>query len=359
MSAPNLAPAVSFFSVLTAEPLRPLHALVRAAGERFRPSQITLHAGPAAADEGCAATILRERGAGQCPTIVLGGLVPDALEQVFLLRRALLRSGDLYYVHYPRGGFCLATLCGQLDRLVSECVRAGQPPVILGVSFGAGIVLHWLRECRRLGREPLLAGLVLISPVACVDDLIAPGSAKPTTLLGRALKPYLGVTAPGDAIVAKSRALFVRMFEAGAQNQAALRRLMTAHELTHLRSAVNATIRSVTARGAVGRVEALQAMAPPPQYFSPAELPLTEAPAMILFAQCEDAVLDAAAPVRFALEQATAAYFPRGTTHQVRARVGLPPVQHASLVFHAFEFLPRLQAFYQCIRRRRTLPFAA
>lgn len=368
MSAPNFAPAFSLFSALNAAPLRPLHTLVRTTEDRFRPARVAPHR-PAvsrsqsslqpAASVPPHAAVLREAGTGRVPTIVLGGLVPDATEQVFLLRRFLLRAGDVYYLNYPRAGFSLDVVCAQLDDLVTELGARGQPPVLFAVSFGAGIVLEWLRRARLDRRDPPLAGLILVSPVTCAADLIAPGSAKPSTLLGRALKPYLdGATQTPEATVEKSRALFLRMFEAGAQNKRALRTVMTKEEAERLRTAVVGTIRDVTLDGARQRAQALAAMISPTEYFLPQLLPLTEAPALVLFAECEGAVLDAHAPVRFALGRATGAYLPNGTARRVVAKNGEPPVQHASLVFHLFEFLPYFQTFYQRVRRG-PLAFAA
>ena len=371
MPALNFAPTLSFLSALSTSPLRPLHVLVRTTEEKFRPAQIQPHrptvwrTQAALLARGGAhlqdrATILREAGIGRVPTIVLGGLVPDATEQVFLLRRFLLKSGDVHYVNLAREGFSLDLVLAQLHDLASELAEAGQPPVIFAVSFGAGIVLEWLRRLRAAkSAVPALSGLVLVSPVTCTADLIAPGAPKPTTLLGRALKPFLEADeAVVESAVDKARAIFLRMFEAGAQNKAALRLLMTDRETERLRRAVMDTIRGVTAQGARQRVRALAAMVPPTDYFSPGFLPLCEAPTLILFAEKEEAVLDAGAPVRLALERAPRAYFPRASAHIVKARPGEAPVQHASLVFHVFEFLPSLQAFYQHVRRG-TLPLAA
>jgi hypothetical protein len=293
------------------------------------------------------------------PTIVLGGFVPDSTEQVFLLRRFFLRSGDIYYLNYPRGGFSLDLFCAQLDDLVSELgLRCQQPPAIFSVSFGAGLLLEWLLRARRAGKNPVLAGVVLVSPVACVADLIAPGIQKPTTLLGRALKPYIGAVAEADeGVIERSRTIFTRMFEAGAQNKAALDALMTPSELAHLRTAVMAAIRGVTFTGARERVQALHTMHAPTTYFSQALLPLTTAPALVLFSEQEEAVLDPGSPTRFAFETALPAYFPGGRLQQVANPFG-PPVQHASLIFHAFDFLPVLGKFYGRLRVNR-LPVAA
>lgn len=305
------------------------------------------------------AAIRREAGRGGVPTIVLGGFVPDAGEQIFLLRRFLLSTGDVYTVHYPAEGFSLPLLLAQLDDLLADLVARGQRPVIFAVSFGAGIALEWLRRTRERGLVLPLGGVVLVSPVACVDDVVPPGPGKPGTLIGRALKPFLLEGAdPSPAAVERSRVLFARMFEAGAQNKLALRRLMTARELQLLHEGVLGTIRGITDEGARARVQALRQMRAPTAYFAPGLLPLTSSPVLVLFAEREEGMLDPGAPSLFAFRQAHRAYFPEGTVREVRAAPGQPPVQHASLVFHVFEFLPPLQAFYARLRAQRW-PLAA
>ncbi len=364
----NFDPARSWLSVLRVPPLRPIATFIRTAEEKFRPSRILPHrprtctAEEKLAAEGVAgqrATILREAGRGPMPTIVLGGFVPDATEQVFLLRRFLLQSGDVYYFNYPREGFCSALLEAQLDDLVAELTAQNRPPVIFGVSFGCGLVLEWLRRARERGQEPRLAGLVLVSPVASTADLIPPGVAKPATLLGRALQPYLDPTRPvTEASIERSRAIFTRMFEAGAQNKVALRALLAPQEVERLREAVMRAIRGITPAGACERVQAFKAMRPLTELFSPAMLPLAAAPTLVLFAEREDAVHADRSPTRFALERAHRAYFPRSRVRVVKARSSDAPVQHASLIFHAFEFLPFLEGFYRDVRNPR-LPLAA
>jgi len=295
------------------------------------------------------ATILREPGRGRSPTIVLGGFVPDAVDQVFLLRRLLLRSGDVYYIKYPRARFSLPLLCAQLDDLVDELSSQGCAPVLFGVSFGAGIALEWLRRGNRTAR---LGALVLVSPVACLADVIDPTSAKPATLLGRALLPYLEAEKPvTDASVEKSRLVFRRMFEAGAQNKTALRQLMSVQDIGRIRDSVTASIREITTLGSLERVRALTSMPPLTDGFSAQLAPLTEAPALVLFAEREEAVLDPHSPTRFALDRATRAYLPNGRVENVLARPGDAPVQHASLVFHVVDFLPHLETFYREVRQ--------
>jgi alpha-beta hydrolase superfamily lysophospholipase len=368
MPSLNIAPAWSLLAAWSATPLRPIHTLVRTTEHRLRPPRIAVHepqvrtACSAALAAGGSidrlVTVRRERGSGPVPTIVFGGFVPDSAEQVFLLRRTLLRAGDVYCVSYPRAGFSLDLLCAQLTDLVAELAGRGAPPVLLGVSFGAGLIVEWLRRGRLAGAEPLLAGVVLVSPVACTGDIVAPGAAKPATLLGRALRPLLDAPAAGDTGVERARAVFTRMFEAGVQNKVALSLLMTRGELQRLRTAVLGTIRAISAAGAQERVAALRAMRAPTDYFSAALLPLTTAPTLVLFAENEEAVLDPASPTRFAFERAPRAYFPEGRVQVVRGRNPAAPVQHASLIFHVFEFLPPLQSFYQRVRLR-ALPLAA
>lgn len=104
-----------------------------------------------------------------------------------------------------------------------------------------------------------MRGLVLISPAACVEDLLPSGDTQPRTLMGRALKPYLEPGAVVEArLIEKSRTVFQKMFEAGAQNQEALRAILLRDELEHLRSAVRGTIQEINFRGACERVPSLQ-----------------------------------------------------------------------------------------------------
>ena len=372
MPAPSLAPAFAFLAAFgQVSPAQPLRTLLRTTGRRLNPPRMeTLSsvAGPAvraalAAGAGpveALATVRREHRRGPRPTLVLGGFVPDSAEQVYLLRGYLARQGPIYHLDYPKGDFSSALLAAQLDDLAADIAeRDGSPPVVLAVSFGAGVALDWLRRARLAGRvPPPIAGLVLVSPVCCADDIVAPGEAKPTTLLGRALQPMLDATdSVADAAVEKARQIFARMFEAGAQNKAALATLLTRAELAELRAGVLATIAGVTPRGALARVRAMKAMASPSSYLTPELLPLTEAPALVLYAEKEGAVISERSPARFALERACAAFFPNGACRIVSNPRG-SPVQHASLIFHAENFLPHIGKFYRGLKNRKALAAA-
>lgn len=369
MPALSFAPALSLLATIgQVPPAQPFRTLIRSTARRFNPPRrevLSSAPGPAvraalARGDGrpeALATVHREPRRGPRPTLVLGGFVPDAREQVYLVRGYLARQGSVYYLDYPRADFSLPLLAAQLDDLVAEiAAREGAAPVVVAVSFGAGVVFDWLRRARLAGRvPPALAGLVLVSPVTCAADIITPGEAKPATLLGRALKPLLEATAPSaPAAVEKARAIFARMFEAGAQNKAALATLLTKAELAELRAGVQGTIAGVTTEGALARVRALDAMACPSTYLTPELLPLSDAPALLLYAEKEGAVLSENSPARAALERGCRAYFPRGEVRLVSNARG-NPVQHASLVFHAENFLPHFGRFYRRLKPRKAL----
>jgi hypothetical protein len=366
MPVNTFAPALSFFSAFgRMSPTQPLRTLIRTTGYKLRPprplpfspsirraqdavladGRIGLHQG---------AEILHEARGGPTPTIVLGGFVPDATEQVFLMRGFLLKHGSIFYFNYPHAGFSTELIFAQLDDLVAELAeKHGRAPVIFAVSFGAGLVLEWLKRARRAGRRVDVGGLVLVSPVACVEDLITSGETKPSTLLGRAVKPYIEHEAriqPGH--IEKSRAIFTKMFEAGAQNKESLRALMTRAELRQLRDSVMGTIQAIDHRGACERMTALREMEAPSSYFSQVLLPLCLAPVLILYAEKEGAVLTETSPTRFALTAAHAAYFPRSQCKVIVNGRG-SPVQHASLIFHCFNFLPPISSFYKRLRQKK------
>lgn len=364
MPALTLSPALSVLAAFTRfTPPQPVHTFLRTTGYKLRPPRPLPHtplrtpARDAVLAAGAAgphqlATLLVEKRPGPVPTIVLGGFVPDATEQVFLLRGFLLKHGSVYYLNYPRTGFSLDLLCAQLDDLVAELNSLhGQRPVLFGVSFGAGLILEWLRRTRLAGRNPALGGTVLVSPVACAADIVAPDEPKPSTLIGRALKPFLdsgSSVAPG--VIEKARVIFTKMFEAGAQNQTSLRALMSVAELRHLHAHVIAAIQSIDFTGACERLSALSRM-PPLSAWDGGPRPLSLAPTLVLYAEKEGAVLHERSPTRAALASTLSAFFPNGTVHVVAG--GTSPVQHASLIFHYFQFLPPVTAFYRGLKTRK------
>jgi len=355
----SLFPTLPFLvQMVRFAPPAPFRTLLRTTGYNFRPPRpvpftpairhrqeaLLAHrvAGPHQR-----ATLLRETRPGPIPTIVLGGFVPDATEAVFLLRGTLLRAGSLYCFNYPRRGFSNDLLCAQLSDLVDELnLLHGRPPVIFAISYGAGLLMEWLRRTRGDGNPPGLRGLVLVSPVACVEDLLSAVDAKPGTLLGRAIKPYVEPGAIVDAkLVEKSRAIFQKMFEAGAQNKAVLGAILSRGELAQLCSAVLGTIREIDFQGACERIQSLRQLAAPAADASP----LASVPTLILYAEKEGAVLAEHSPTRLALANTPRTWFPQGECRLITNRCG-SPVQHASLIFHYSDYQPPIAAFYHRLK---------
>lgn len=349
----NFLSSFDFFT-----PPAPVRMFIRAAGRKLLPRPpALLFSAPAhgraytmlaegRAESRQFAEIRHEAGSGATPTVVLGGFVPDATDSIFLMRNFLLRQGDLYCVNYSRQGFNMDLLFAQLDDLMENLQRDGRKPMFLAISFGAGLLLEWLRRHRMEGRHPAIEGVVLVSPVACTEDLLPACGGKPSTLLGRATRPYLGEGEISSQTIEKSRMVFRKMFDAGAQNKAAVRAIMTADELAGLHRSVLGTIAGISAEGACERVQSLKQLQSPSVYFKPGLLPLTHAPVLILYAEKEDSVLDPASPTRFALAAAHRAYFPASECRVVSSRGG-SAVQHASLIFHCTNFLPYFSQFYR------------
>ncbi len=299
------------------------------------------------------ATILCENRPGPYPTIVLGGFVPDSTEQVFLMRRMLFRSGSVYYLNYSRRGFSLDLLCAQLDDLVEELtVLRGQRPVVLTVSFGGGLLVEWLRRSRAGLRRTDLGGAILVSPVACLADVLDAAEAKPSTLTARALKPYLGPPETlGSSVVERSQAIFARMFNAGSQNREILRSLMRGDEIDGFLARVIVSIKGLDYAGASERVRALCQFVEPAAWSAPDLAVLVEAPVLVLYAESEETVLTGNSPTRAALNRDLARLFPQGVCRLVTG--GISPVQHASLIFHYRQFLPHVSEFYKGLRARK------
>ncbi|MBM3872422.1 MAG: hypothetical protein FJ382_01580 [Verrucomicrobia bacterium] len=366
MTTQRLFHSLQHLAALGQAPVKPFRTLWRTAGHRLRPPRVSAHSPSVERAQNhvrqthglgrnAGATILVEEHRGGTPTIVLGGFVPHVPEQVYLLRDLLVKQGSLYYFNYPPDSFSVELICAQLDDLIEELAEsADRIPVIFAVSFGAGLVLEWLKRARRRGGASRIRGLVMVSPVTCIEDLLPPGTSKPTTLLGRAIKPYVDESdAVSGVQIERSRAVFSKMFEAGAQNGAALRGLLTPREVATLITAVRCSIQSVTETGAVARVRSLRDFEPPNAYFSQVLLPLCLAPTLILYAEKESAVLAEHAPSVFVFQTAHRAYFPHSVCQTV-TNPGGGPVQHASLLFHSANFLPPISRFYRQLKKRET-----
>jgi hypothetical protein len=297
-------------------------------------------------------SILCDDRPGPHPTIVLGGFVPDSTEQVFSLRRMLFRNGSVYYLNYSRRGFSIELFCAQLNDLVEELtVMRGQRPVIFTVSFGGGLLVEWLRRSHVGQGRTDIAGAILVSPVACLDDVLDPEEFKPTTLTGRALKPYFGPPETlNNSVLERSQSIFSKMFNSGSQNREALLGLMQAHEIDPFLERVIVSIRGLDYAGASERVRALGQFVAPDNRSLPGGPVFTDAPALILYAENEGTVLTRNSPTRAAFNSDLERLFPQGECRIVAG--GASPVQHASLIFHHHQFLPHVAGFYKKLRAR-------
>ncbi|HEY9248627.1 MAG TPA: hypothetical protein VIO38_05830, partial [Rariglobus sp.] len=127
--------------------------------------------------------------------------------------------------------------------------------------------------------------------------------------------------------------------------------------LRRLHAAVMETIARVDVRGACERMAALRSFTAPAAGPSLRQPPLTGAPVLVLFAENEEAVIEASSPTRLAFTTALRACFPRGECLTL-ANPGGAPVQHASLIFHSANFLPPVARFYRGLKARKFLQAA-
>lgn len=286
--------------------------------------------------------IFREKSAGNAPTIVLGGFVPDATETVEFQRKILRQHGSIYYVNYSRNGFCLEMFTAQLTDLISELARKGQKPLIMGVSFGCGLLSHYLRHADEHIHESI-RGLVLVSPVITTDDLIRPKELKRDgiRILESNLKKIMSAD-PADASdiakhVERSRRCFQALFNAGAEN-----RVLTVRHLS-IRRKIFDVIEFTTARGGFERVTALREFSFPLPVAT-----LFNGPVLTLLAENEADILVQSSPT-MALFSNAALYsrvFPACRVKTVRSGIAGDGVAHASLIFHHEAYNGLLEGWY-------------
>lgn len=291
------------------------------------------------------AEILREAGRGRLATVVVGGFVPDPSEAVHCQRRLFRRFGDIYYLQFPPAGFDREALHAQLLDLLDELARRRQQVVLFGVSFGCALICEFLSQYPRL--RDALAGLVLISPVLSLEDL-GPRDGE-RTLVGRFAWP-MACADDAETVTASIRAarrFFARLFAAGSRNRAAFARLRWRGQGEMLRNRILATVEAITSEGARGRLAELGWKSPLPNW----QEPLVAVPALVLFAEREEAVIAGGAPVRQLLAS-PGVLSPRARAETVRSNDG-DAVQHASLIFHARQYRRPLQQFYGDLQRER------
>jgi pimeloyl-ACP methyl ester carboxylesterase len=286
--------------------------------------------------------IFREKGAGNVPTIVLGGFVPDATETVEFQRKLLRSHGSIYYVNYSRNGFCHEMFAAQLTDLIENLARKGQKPMIMGVSFGCGLLANFLRHAEEQLLESI-RGLILVSPVISTDDLIRPASQKRdgVRILESNLKKIVAVDPANEADIAKhierSRRCFQALFNAGAEN-----RTLGVRHLA-IRKKINEVIEHTTARGGYERVKALRDFR-----FPALASTLFPGPVLALLAENESDILAPLSPTMklFSEPSLYSRVFPSCRVKTVRSHIAGDRVAHASLIFHHEAYNMALKNWY-------------
>jgi hypothetical protein len=293
--------------------------------------------------------IFKEKGSGSIPTIVVGGFVPDATEAVEFQRPLLKSYGSIYYLNYSRSGFSMAMFFAQLADLIEDINQRGKKPVILGVSFGCGLVSEFLRSA---ANDPSLRikGVIMVSPVLCTADLVRSEREKGSgvRMLESNLKRIFKTDATkGEEVsrqIERARRCFQSLFEAGAENR----------QLNHRHLSIKRKIMEVVAKtpamGGYQRVLALGEFAPP----SP-ERAIFAGPALVLLAEAEEDILVPASPTLAALRNPDARIllFPRGKVRTVTSRHAGDAVAHASLIFHHHCYNPLIEAWFDRLQAPR------
>jgi pimeloyl-ACP methyl ester carboxylesterase len=289
--------------------------------------------------------LFREKGAGNVPTIVLGGFVPDATETVEFQRPLLRQHGSIYYVNYSRNGFCQEMFTAQLTDLIDDLARKGQKPLIMGVSFGCGLLSDFLRNADEQVHGSI-RGLILASPVITTDDLIRPAAQKRdgVRILETILNKIISADPTNEKDIAKnverSRRCFQSLFNAGAEN-----RTLGVRHLA-IRKKIFDVIEFTTARGGFERVTALRGFSFP----APTNT-LFAGPVLVLLAENETDIMVPSSPTLklFSDPALFTRIFPSCRVKTVKSRLAGDGVAHASLIFHHEPYNSLLDGWYDKI----------
>jgi len=162
------------------------------------------------------------------PSILMPGFLPEGNEAFFLVRDLFLKFGSVYYMNYPTKLFYKQTVFHYLYDMIRHINMRrlrhggqGRMPFLVGASFGAHMIvtfLRWLRE-RNLLDDLQIQGIVLVSPVVCLEDLVDPTTERQRTLMGRCVAHMLEVDAADPANIVKqmqkAKSIMVKMFTSG------------------------------------------------------------------------------------------------------------------------------------------------
>lgn len=295
--------------------------------------------------------LFREKGEGNVPTIILGGFVPDATETVEFQRTLLRQHGSIYYVNYSRIGFCQDMFTAQLSDLIEHLVRKGQKPLIMGVSFGCGLLVNYLRYADEWMHKGI-RGIVMVSPVITTDDLIRPASQKRdgVRIIESNLKKIVATDPANETDIARhierSRRCFQALFNAGAENRTLGMRHIA------IRKKINDVIEYTSARGGFERVAALRAFS-----FPVLANTLFHGPVLVLLAENESDILVPSSPTLKLFSEQTlyTRIFPTCRVKTVKSAIVGDGVAHASLIFHHEAYNAMLENWYDRLLYPRLL----
>lgn len=295
--------------------------------------------------------VYREKSAGTRPTIVVGGFVPDATEAIEFQRPLLRCHGSIYYLNFPRNGFRQELFEAQLSDLIEEIGLKGERPVLMGVSFGAGLVVDFLRHAPEYLHDRL-RGLLLVSPVLCTTDLVRPDNQRSggVRMLESNLRKILKAD-PNDKTdlnrqLERARRCFQALFEAGAEN----RDLTTRH--LAIRQRIFGVLEHTSNLGGYERVLALRNFAEPN-----CSNTIFAGPTLVMLAEDEASILVPSSPtLRICNDHhCFRQLFPEGRVCLVSSCDDTDPVAHASLIFHQHCYTPRMEQWLQKLHNQPLL----
>lgn len=276
------------------------------------------------------------------PTIVVGGFLVDATEQLEYQRSLLKEYGSVYYLNFPRNGFSSELFFAQLADLIDDINSRDQRPVLFGVSFGCGLIARFFNECpdARLLR---VRGVVMVSPVLCMEDLVRVPHRKKGGAMGgeRLLRSMLDAGA-GNGEVLRRMERLRRRFRAAISSRAG--EGDRSGRAVSLKNRILQVLDNTPAAAGYQRVLALKESTRPG-----ASGPVFAGPALVLLAEQEGRQFAPGSPTLALLNGRAGkrALFPQGRVWTVCSHLPNSPVTHASLLSHHNSFNPLIGSWYR------------
>ncbi len=289
--------------------------------------------------------MLRHPGGKPFHFICLPGLVPDGPETYARQLRLLRGRGSVAIVTYPYESFDLDAVIAGVREEIERAQSAGLAPVLVGLSVGGGIVIEMLRRGIDAGKPLPLRGLILISPMTCLDDLSSMLSRLVLPIITESRKeggtPYLALE--------RGRQLFKTLVTKATEQHDGIRDSLrwlgplglitpqgyAAWTERRLSTRIQRTLERLPPEGSVQRVVALTNL----RGLVGFKGVLCEAPTLILWGSKERQTLDMDGPgtARLCRPDLACKILPKLEVQWVYDREG-GEVPHASLLKHAAAF---------------------